>query len=174
MPLRCALKHFFWCRFFAYSAAVGPLFLQHAKTRSNPPDLQSCLRHCLWFSVPIMMLAGLSLFVLKGFVHNCPSTYPGLKSYVYLVSISYGAYGAAMLLLAYFNAMLQSHISLIISVFRFVLLLILSVFILGSAFSEKGIFLAISLSHVMSALLAYLIFRIYFLNAKNHLVTLEN
>lgn len=142
--------------FYAYSSVAGPL-LGERIFRQAPSQLvehlQACRSLCLSRGI-IIALALLPLPLTFPFwLTACYEVLPALTQYFWLVPVSYGAYGLVMISNAAFNGIGAPLLGLSVSFMRCLGLPL--AWLLGENVGPSGIFISISLSNGLAAMVAY-------------------
>jgi Na+-driven multidrug efflux pump len=148
--------------FYAYSSVAGPIFGERL-IGQQPAELIDQVRRCAYLCLKRGALLAILLLplplILPLWPSACHATLPALQQYFWWVPLSYGAYGFVMVANAICNGIGRPLYGLLISFARCLGLLAPLAWLLGNAMGAVGVFVAISLSNVLAAGLAYRLLR---------------
>lgn len=147
--------------FYAYSSVAGPVFGQRllpSPMLLRVEQLQQCARLCLKRGMLVALIA-LPLPLTFPLWLSCSTTLPALSEYFWLVPASYCAYGFVMVANAAFNGIGAPLRGLGVSFSRCLGILLPTAWLFAEALGPTGIFIAISVSNCLSAVLAYRLLR---------------
>jgi Na+-driven multidrug efflux pump len=144
--------------FYALSAIIGPFVGQNFSAGKEHRILRA-----LWLCTAFCIVSGL---VIAGLLAAMSGWLPGLFSdsesvrnvtstYLWIVPVSYGAYGMVMVMNASFNGLGYPMPGVVISVCRIAVLYIPVALVMMYFFDVAGIFAAYASANIVSGLFAY-------------------
>lgn len=144
--------------FYALSAVIGPFVGQNmAAGRSDRilAALRLCMLFCVGSGVVIALLLALSSEWVPSLFSENSAVTDISTLFLYVVPISYGAYGTVMVMNAAFNGMGKPMPAVNISVARMAFVYIPLAFVGNYFFGIVGIFLAYAAANVITGVIAY-------------------
>ncbi len=144
--------------FYALSSVIGPFVGQNLAT-GNPQRILRALRLCSIFCLASGLMIAVFLAVMSGVLPTLFSDSENVMHvtslFLWIVPISYGAYGVVMVINASFNGLGSPMPAVYISVIRITILYLpLALFAL-QFFGVAGIFAAYAVANIVSSVLAY-------------------
>ncbi len=144
--------------FYAMSAVIGPFVGQNmaaGKADRIFLALRLCAIFCIGAGLVIaVLLAGLGNLIPMLFSEN-PNVTGVATQFLYIVPISYGAYGVVMIMNASFNGMGKPMPAVYISVARMVLIYLPLAFLGNRYFGVTGIFVAYAIANIITGIIAF-------------------
>ena len=144
--------------FYAMSAVIGPFVGQNmaaGKADRIFLALRLCAIFCIGAGLVIaVLLAGLGNLIPMLFSEN-PNVTGVATQFLYIVPISYGAYGVVMIMNASFNGMGKPMPAVYISVARMVLIYLPLAFVGNRYFGVTGIFVAYAIANIITGIIAF-------------------
>lgn len=144
--------------FYALSSIIGPFIGQNLSAGKEGRMLQA-LRLCTTFSlvVGLLIAALLAVFArpLSGLFSTNEAVLVVTRTYLWIVPISYGAYGMVMVMNASFNGLGRPLPGVAVSVGRMIVLYLPLAWLGMRAFGVVGIFAAYALANIVSGFVAY-------------------
>ena len=144
--------------FYAMSAVIGPFVGQNmavGKADRIFLALRLCAIFCLGAGLVIaVLLAGLGNLIPMLFSEN-PNVTGVATQFLYIVPISYGAYGVVMIMNASFNGMGKPMPAVHISLARMVLIYLPLAFVGNRYFGVTGIFAAYAIANIITGIIAF-------------------
>ena len=144
--------------YYALSAVIGPFVGQNLSAGKESRILQA-LRLCMLFCIASGLLIAAGLAALAGFLPSLFSDNAEVvgvaKLFMWIVPISYGAYGLVMAMNASFNGLGNPMPAVGISVGRMLVLYVPLAFLGMHYFDAAGIFAAYAAANIASGVLAY-------------------
>jgi len=144
--------------YYALSSVIGP-FVGQNLSAGREGRIQLSLRLCAQFCLASGLVIAILLALLSGFIPNLFSQNEDVVSvtrlFLWIVPISYGAYGIVMVVNAAFNGLGKPMPAVYISVTRMIVLYIPLALIGTRWFGIAGIFGAYAIANILSGLLAY-------------------
>lgn len=145
--------------FYAMSAIIGPFVGQNISAGKADRIFLS-LKLCAVFCLGTGVIIALSLALLADWIPLLFSDNPAVTSvatqFLYIVPISYGAYGIVMIMNASFNGMGKPMPAVHISVCRMAVIYLPLAIIGERFFGITGIFVAYALANIITGMGAYL------------------
>lgn len=145
--------------YYAMSSIIGPFVGQNLAAGKQDRILRSlwlCSLFCIGSGLGIALLLAASSGFLPGLFSDDPRVTEVTESFLWIVPVSYGAYGMVMVMNAAFNGLGKPMPGVVISVLR-ILVLYLPVALLAMRFFDVvGIFAAYALANVLTGIFAYL------------------
>ena len=144
--------------FYAMSAVIGPFVGQNVAV-GNADRIFQALRLCAVFCIGAglviaLMLAGLADWIPSLFSEN-PNVTSVATQFLYIVPISYGAYGIVMIMNASFNGMGKPMPAVHISLARMVLIYLPLAVLANRYFGVNGIFAAYAVANIITGVIAF-------------------
>lgn len=144
--------------FYAMSAIIGPFVGQNVA--ANRPDrillaLRFCTIFCVACGVVVALILALSAEWVPALFSDNPSVTEVSTLFLYIVPISYGAYGMVMIMNAAFNGMGKPMPAVHISVARMAVIYVPIAFVANHFFGMAGIFAAYAIANVATGIIAY-------------------
>jgi len=146
--------------FYALSAVIGPFAGQNIGA-GNPERIEKALQQCalfalIWSAVLALAIGGTAAFITAWFSDD--KIIQGFaNSYLYIMPLSYGAYGFVMIANATFNGMGKPIPGVVISTLRVAVfqfpLVVIAAFLLSDI---KYVYIASSLSNILAGGVAYI------------------
>lgn len=157
--LALRLEAFYLVIFYGLSAAIGPLVAQRYwfGEAAVLEQIQDCLKNSLKIGLLIAIAAYLFAQFISAFSNGDTDVELAMNRYFTSVPWAYGAYGCTMLITAILNAINNPYRALWITITRFILLIFFLCPLFLWSFGGPGIFYAIALSHMISALASYIV-----------------
>ncbi|MBR9908931.1 MAG: MATE family efflux transporter [Gammaproteobacteria bacterium] len=144
--------------FYALSGVIGPFLGQNMAAHLRPRQqqaLRAIVRFSLVFGLLLALLLALAGRFLAGLFSDSSEVIAIAAVYLWIVPISYGAYGLVMSVNAAFNGLGLPLPAMTISILR-VLVLYLPLALLGQwLFGLKGLFLGTAIANLLVGLLGY-------------------
>jgi putative MATE family efflux protein len=144
--------------FYAMSAVIGPFVGQNmaaGKADRIFLALRLCAIFCIGAGLVIaVLLAGLGNLIPMLFSEN-PNVTGVATQFLYIVPISYGAYGVVMIMNASFNGMGKPMPAVHISLARMVLIYLPLAFVGNRYFGVTGIFVAYAIANIITGIIAF-------------------
>jgi putative MATE family efflux protein len=144
--------------FYALSAVSSPFAGQNFGAGDNNRLIEArraIARFCLLFGLTIAIVIDLIAYPLVGLFSESENIIRVAVEYLWLVSISYGAYGLVMSVNATFNGMGFPMPGVIISFARVIVIFLPLAFLGQWLFDLRGLFAASLLANLLAAWLAY-------------------
>ena len=144
--------------FYALSAIIGPFVGQNlaaGRERRILRALWLCTAFCIVSGLVIAAGLALASGVLPSLFSDSDSVTGVTSLFLWIVPVSYGAYGMVMVMCAAFNGMGNPMPAVYISVGRIALLYVPLAVIGGYFFDIAGIFFAYAIANVVSGILSY-------------------
>lgn len=144
--------------FYAISAIIGPFVGQNVA--ANRPDriflaLRFCAIFCVACGVVLTVMLALSASWLPALFSDNPRVTDVSTLFLYIVPISYGAYGIVMIMNAAFNGMGKPMPAVHISVARMAVIYLPIAFVANLYFGMAGIFAAYAIANIVTGIVAY-------------------
>jgi putative MATE family efflux protein len=144
--------------FYAMSAVIGPFVGQNVAA-GQPGRIFQSLRLCALFCLGSGLIIALLLAALADWIPMLFSENPNVTSvatqFLYIVPISYGAYGIVMIMNASFNGMGKPMPAVHISLARMVIIYLPLAFVGNHFFGINGIFAAYAVANIITGVLAF-------------------
>lgn len=148
--------------FFALSSVIGP-FVGQNLSAGHEQRIQQSLRlsalFCIACGLVIALLLAFSADWLPTLFSQNPEVTNVTRTFLWIVPVSYGAYGIVMVMNAAFNGLGRPMPAVYISTARMLLLYLPLAFVGGHWFGIAGIFGAYALANLLSGLLSYVVVR---------------
>ena len=145
--------------FYALSAIIGPFVGQNiAANRADRifQALRLCTIFCLGSGLLIALVLALSGEWIPSLFSETREVIRVAALFLFIVPISYGAYGMVMIMNASFNGMGKPMPAVHISVGRMVVIYVPLAFLLDRLFGVAGIFAAYAIANIASGILSYI------------------
>ena len=144
--------------FYALSAVVGPFCGQNLGARDFD-RLHTCqrivLKFCFYSGLLLSVILALTGEWLATFFSSDPMVIDVTKTYLYIVPISYFAYGVVMCVNASFNGLRKPMPGVVISSARVIFVLLPFAWVGNHFFQVTGLMIATALSNIVVGVLAY-------------------
>ena len=144
--------------FYAMSAVIGPFVGQNVAA-GKPDRIIQSLRLCALFCLGAGLIIAILLATLADWIPMLFSENPTVTSvatqFLYIVPISYGAYGIVMIMNASFNGMGKPMPAVHISLARMVIIYLPLAFVGNRYFGINGIFAAYAVANIITGVLAF-------------------
>ena len=144
--------------FYAMSAVIGPFVGQNVAA-GKPDRIFQSLRLCALFCLGAGLIIAILLATLADWIPMLFSENPTVTSvatqFLYIVPISYGAYGIVMIMNASFNGMGKPMPAVHISLARMVIIYLPLAFLGNRYFGINGIFAAYAVANIITGVLAF-------------------
>lgn len=145
--------------FYAISAVIGPFVGQNVA--ANRPDrillaLRLCTIFCLSCGVVLAVMLAFSATWVPALFSDNPQVTDVSTLFLYIVPISYGAYGVVMIMNAAFNGMGKPMPAVHVSVARMAVIYLPIAFVSNLFFGMAGIFAAYAIANIVTGAIAYL------------------
>jgi putative MATE family efflux protein len=144
--------------FYAMSAVIGPFVGQNVAA-GKADRILVALRLCAIFCIGAGLVIALLLAVLGNWIPMLFSENPNVTGvatqFLYIVPISYGAYGIVMIMNASFNGMGKPMPAVHISLARMVLIYLPLAFVANRYFGISGIFAAYAVANIITGIIAF-------------------
>jgi putative MATE family efflux protein len=144
--------------YYALSAIIGPFVGQNLSAGRKDRILDSlwhCTRFCLLSGLAIAVILGATSGFLAGLFSDSADVISVTQQFLWIVPISYGAYGMVMVMNAAFNGMGQPMPGVWISVSRIAVLYVPLAAVGMWLFGVAGIFAAYAAANIISGFGAY-------------------
>ena len=144
--------------FYALSAVSSPFAGQNSGAGDRDRLLEArrvITRFCILFGLTTAIIISLIAFPLAGLFSDSEVIIRVAVDYLWLVSISYGAYGLVMSVNASFNGMGFPLPGVAISVLRVIVIFLPLAFLGQWLFGLRGLFVASTLANFLAGVLAY-------------------
>ncbi len=145
--------------FYALSAVVGPFCGQNLGARDFN-RLHTCqrivLKFCFWSGLLLTAFLAFTGEWLASFFSSDPMVIDVTKHYLYIVPISYFAYGVVMCVNASFNGLRKPMPGVVISSARVIFVLLPFAWIGNYFFQINGVMIATALSNLVVGAMAYI------------------
>lgn len=145
--------------YYALSSVIGPFVGQNlsvGKEARIQLSLRLCAGFCLGSGLVIAILLALSAEFLPGLFSQNAEVIGVTRSFLWIVPVSYGAYGIVMVMNAAFNGLGKPMPAVYVSVTRMIVLYVPLALIGGELFGVAGIFGAYAIANLLSGLLGYI------------------
>jgi putative MATE family efflux protein len=152
------IEPIFLIPFYALSAVSSPFFGQNFGSDQYDRLLEArrvITRFCLGFGLALAIVLIAIAQPLTGLFSTSPSIQGVAVHYLWIVSLSYGAYGLVMSCNASFNGMGKPMPGVIVSACRVLIVFLPLAFIGRSLFGIGGLFAAATLSNLMMGMVAF-------------------
>ena len=144
--------------FYAMSAVIGPFVGQNVSA-GKADRIFVALRLCAIFCIGAGLVIAVLLAVLANWIPMMFSENPNVTGvatqFLYIVPISYGAYGIVMVMNASFNGMGKPMPAVHISLARMVLIYLPLAFVGNRYFGVIGIFAAYAIANIITGIIAF-------------------
>jgi putative MATE family efflux protein len=153
------IEPMFLIAFFALSAVTSPFMGQNYAAGKLDRVTQARMviaRFCFWFGLALAATLALLAYPLVSLFSDTDSIRSVAINYLWIMAISYGAYGMVMTTCAAFNGMGYPIPALIISAIRTVILFLPMALLGKMLFGLTGLFFASSIANVMVGVLGFL------------------
>jgi putative MATE family efflux protein len=153
------IEPMFLIAFFALSAVTSPFMGQNyaaGKLDRVTQARMAIARFCFWFGLALAATLALLAYPLVSLFSDTDSIRSVATNYLWIMAISYGAYGMVMTTCAAFNGMGYPIPALIISAIRTVILFLPMALLGKMLFGLTGLFFASSIANVMVGVLGFL------------------
>ena len=153
------IEPIFLIPFYALSAVSSPFFGQNFGSDQYDRLLEArrvVTRFCLGFGLALAIVLIAIARPLTGLFSTAPSIQGVAVHYLWIVSLSYGAYGLVMSCNASFNGMGKPMPGVIVSACRVLIVFLPLAFIGRSLFGIGGLFAAATLSNLMMGTVAFI------------------
>lgn len=145
--------------FYAMSAVIGP-FVGQNLSAGRFDRIFLALRICTLFCLGSGLVIALSLAMAGKWLPSLFSDNPEVTDvttmYLFIVPLSYGAYGMVMIMCAAFNGLGKPMPAVHISVSRMAVIYVPIAIIANRFFEEVGIFAAYAIANIVAGVVAYL------------------
>ncbi len=144
--------------FYALSSVIGPFVGQNlsgGKFDRIQLSLKQCAIFCMGCGVAIMVLLALASGFLPEMFSDNEDVLIVTRQFLWIVPISYGAYGVVMVMNAAFNGLGDPMPAVYISVTRVLILYVPLAFLGSRLFGIPGILGAYAVANLLSGLLGY-------------------
>ena len=152
------IEPMFLIPFYALSAVSSPFFGQNFGSRQFDRLLEArraVALFCLLFGLALAFVLILFARPLTGLFSESAAIQGVAVHYLWIVSVSYGAYGVVMSCNASFNGMGRPLPGVVVSVCRVLLVFLPLAFLLRHFFGLEGLFAATTLSNLLMAAVAF-------------------
>jgi len=159
--------------YYALSSVIGPFVGQNlsaGKEGRIQRSLRYCAVFCLGSGLAIALLLLLSSAHLPGLFSQNPNVIRVIQLFLWIVPVSYGAYGIVMVVNAAFNGLGKPMPAVYISVMRMIVIYLPLAAIGMRWFGIAGIFAAYAVANILSGLLGYVWVR----RSAHNLITVAN
>jgi len=144
--------------FYALSAIIGPFVGQNVAAAKSG-RIFVALRLCSVFCIAIGVVIAIGLALAGGWIAGLFSENPAVTDvaelYMWIVPISYGAYGMVMVMNASFNGMGKPMPAVAISVARMAVLYVPLAMLGRYLFGIEGVFVAYAVANIATGIAAY-------------------
>lgn len=144
--------------FYAMSAVIGPFVGQNVAA-GKADRIFLALRLCAIFCLGTGLIIAVLMAVLGDWIPLLFSENPNVTGvatqFLYIVPISYGAYGVVMIMNASFNGMGKPMPAVHISLARMVIIYLPLAFVANRYFGINGIFAAYAVANIITGIIAY-------------------
>jgi putative MATE family efflux protein len=144
--------------FYAMSAIIGPFVGQNVSAGRSDRilhALRACTLFCLGTGIVIAIVLALAGEWLPSLFSDDPRVTEVSTLFLYIVPISYGAYGMVMIMNAAFNGMGKPMPAVHISVSRMAVIYLPIAFLADRYFGIGGIFAAYAIANIVTGIIAY-------------------
>ncbi len=145
--------------YYAMSSTIGPFVGQNLSAGKEDRILRSlwlCTAFCVVSGIVIAaLLAAMSGF-LPGLFSDDPDANHVATVFLWIVPLSYGAYGTVMVMNAAYNGLGKPMPGVVVSIMRILALYVPLAFVGQRLFGIPGIFVAYSLANIATGVVAYL------------------
>jgi putative MATE family efflux protein len=144
--------------YYAMSSIIGPFVGQNLVVGREDRiqlSLRLCARFCIASGLVIAVFLALLSGVLPGLFSDNPAVTDVTRMFLWIVPISYGAYGIVMVVNAAFNGLGNPMPGVVISVTRILVLYVPLAFLGKALFGIVGIFVAYAVANILSGALGY-------------------
>jgi Na+-driven multidrug efflux pump len=145
--------------YYAMSAVIGPFVGQNMSAGASQrilTALRLCTIFCLGSGLAIAVLLAAGSNVIPGLFSDSNEVTSVATLFMWIVPISYGAYGMVMVMNASFNGMGKPMPAVVVSVARMVVIYVPLAFIGDRLFGIAGIFAAYAAANIVMGLVSYI------------------
>jgi putative MATE family efflux protein len=144
--------------YYAMSSIIGPFVGQNLSAGKEDRIMQSlwlCTAFCIASGLVIAVFLAALSGVLPGFFSDDPEAIRVTRLFLWIVPVSYGAYGMVMVMNAAFNGLGKPMPGVWISLIRILVLYIPLAMLAKQIFGVVGIFAAYAVANVVTGVFAY-------------------
>ena len=145
--------------YYAMSAIIGPFVGQNLAAGKRDRILRAlwlCTLFCLGSGLVIALFLAAASGFLPGLFSDDPRAMDVTRLFLWIVPVSYGAYGMVMVMNAAFNGLGKPMPGVVVSVMRIIVLYLPIALFAMQLFDVPGIFAAYSIANVLTGVFAYL------------------
>ncbi len=145
--------------FFALSAVTSPFMGQNyaaGKLDRVAEARMKIAKFCLWWGLALAVILALLAYPVVSLFSDNELIRPVAVQYLWIMALSYGAYGMVMITCAGFNGMGYPLPGLVISATRTLILLLPLALLLKMSYGMTGIFMASAISNIALGLLGFI------------------
>jgi len=144
--------------YYAISSIIGPFVGQNLSARKEERILRAlwlCMAFCIASGIGIAALLAALSGVLPGLFSDSADANRVTELFLWVVPVSYGAYGIVMVMNAAYNGLGRPMPGVWVSVMRILVLYVPLAFIAKQFFGVIGIFAAYAVANVVTGVVAY-------------------